>query len=431
MKKIKNKFILVVIFIISIIIVSQVFTAYSQSKKDTNSYLELIQWNALLNETLVQKKEKYILEVWDKVSTQVDSLAVISWGDGSLTRLGENTKITVEQNEISKDYTDINISFDLLSGKTWSQVVSFIWEDSSFTQQFNGIEAWVRGTIFEVDVDSEYMRVHDHAVELTSSKGEKLTVGNGEVLDLNTFTLMRLAEFFRDYRDKTWDDINKNLDNEHIIYLKKDIQKNISQAMNFLFILDWISPKYRIIHSLHTAEEYSEVKKLLDKLSDEQKKEVYTAVLSQYQKINFAGVGNYDLYKKKIMYKKALIYLWGAENEDSKRLVERSVYDLETLSSAKAVEGIQETFDFLYENKAILESSDIPLPDFNFDFIPEGLRRELYNNFTELKTVLDMKWLSIPSNIEGVEDTISEGVNSLNKGVHGILDNTFWKLLKD
>jgi len=32
-----------------------------------------------------------------------------------MTRLGGNTKIQIEQNEISRDFTDINISFELLA----------------------------------------------------------------------------------------------------------------------------------------------------------------------------------------------------------------------------------------------------------------------------------------------------------------------------
>lgn len=65
-----------------------------------------------------------------------ESLAVIEWGDGSITRLGGNTKISVGNNEVSRDYTKIDISFDLIAGKTWSNVVSFISGDSAFTQTF-------------------------------------------------------------------------------------------------------------------------------------------------------------------------------------------------------------------------------------------------------------------------------------------------------
>jgi tRNA A37 threonylcarbamoyladenosine biosynthesis protein TsaE len=65
-----------------------------------------------------------------------ESLALIEWGDGSMTRLAGNTRISITRNDVSPDQTLIDISFELFSGKTWSQVVSFISEDSSFTQQF-------------------------------------------------------------------------------------------------------------------------------------------------------------------------------------------------------------------------------------------------------------------------------------------------------
>jgi hypothetical protein len=43
-----------------------------------------------------------------------NSLAVIEWGDKSITRLGENSRIVVKENFVSDDLSKINISFELL-----------------------------------------------------------------------------------------------------------------------------------------------------------------------------------------------------------------------------------------------------------------------------------------------------------------------------
>lgn len=98
--------------------------------------MSLIKGSVFLNATFLEKESKYILAPGDKISVGQESLALIEWGDGSLTRLGENTKISIEENQVSRDYTKINISFELIAGKTWSNVVSFLGEESSFTQTF-------------------------------------------------------------------------------------------------------------------------------------------------------------------------------------------------------------------------------------------------------------------------------------------------------
>jgi hypothetical protein len=61
MKKIGNKFIIGVIFIIACIVASQVYIAYSQSSRDTNSYLSLISGNGTLNEIRLSKDDRKVL----------------------------------------------------------------------------------------------------------------------------------------------------------------------------------------------------------------------------------------------------------------------------------------------------------------------------------------------------------------------------------
>jgi uncharacterized protein YxeA len=61
MKKLGNKFILIVILIIALIISLQVYIAYSNSNADTNSYVTLIKGNGTLNELRLNTQEQYIL----------------------------------------------------------------------------------------------------------------------------------------------------------------------------------------------------------------------------------------------------------------------------------------------------------------------------------------------------------------------------------
>ena len=123
------------------IVLFQVYVAFSQNANDTNSYLTLIKGKAILNNEPISLEQDIILHSGDSILTLDDSLAVIKWGDGSMTRLASNTKIQIHQSDISPDFSEIQIHFELLSGKTWSQVVSFLGEESSFTQSFQGVEA--------------------------------------------------------------------------------------------------------------------------------------------------------------------------------------------------------------------------------------------------------------------------------------------------
>jgi hypothetical protein len=67
MKKLGNKFILIVIFIIALIVCSQVFVAFSNSNADTNSYLTLVKGNGTLNDLRLTAQEEYVLTTGDKV----------------------------------------------------------------------------------------------------------------------------------------------------------------------------------------------------------------------------------------------------------------------------------------------------------------------------------------------------------------------------
>ena len=70
---------------------------------------------------------------------------------------------------MSDDLLKINISFKLEKWKTWSNVVSFIWKESYFNQEFADTTAAVRWTIYEVNLDKDYLYVDSHEVKLTNN----------------------------------------------------------------------------------------------------------------------------------------------------------------------------------------------------------------------------------------------------------------------
>jgi hypothetical protein len=50
----------------------------------------------------------------DTVETAEESLAVLEWADGSITRLGSNTKILITKAFYTEDISQTQIAFSLL-----------------------------------------------------------------------------------------------------------------------------------------------------------------------------------------------------------------------------------------------------------------------------------------------------------------------------
>lgn len=420
MKKLKNKFIIAVIFVIVLIIFSQVFVAYSNSNVDTNSYLTLVKWNATLNESYIQIWEKNILSVWDKIRVIWDSsLAVIDWGDGSVTRLGGNTKISIEQNQISRDFTKINISFDLIAWKTWSNIISFIGKDSSFTQTFDGIEAGVRGTVFDVDLTKDFIHVTDHQVTLQTAEGKTITLSQGDVLKLWDFSLINISEFISSLEDAAWKEINQSFDKEYLQELKVQLSETLEERNPFLFILEWFSPKYKLLYTLDTAQQYSEVEKVLAKISDAKKESVYKWVLSRYQKMNFVSTSDYEFYKRKVFYQKALISL--ADERNKENLVRTVSYDVAEMIQTGKMQWFSESISSLLENQDILQKIDVSILKDELNYIPEWLRIEFWESLKDLEGLMNIEKFK-GMNLDDAGEKIQDGLDSLDSGIQNFLN---------
>jgi hypothetical protein len=108
------------------------------------------------------------------------------------------------------------------------------------------------------------------------------------------------------------------------------------------------------LNELNTTDNFETVENKINNLSEKSRKKVYNAVLSKYQSMNFVGAsGNYESYKRKLFYKKALISL--SDNViDTKRLIQSTAYDLQDIVESKNTNGIRETLMLLSENKDIL-----------------------------------------------------------------------------
>ena len=367
MQKNKNKFIYFIIILIVIIIWIWISISLFFKSVDRNSYLELVSWEWLLNDKVLQiwKKEKLSKE--DIIETKTkDSLAIIEWWDWSITRLWWNTKVKIENQFVAKNKDQVNILFRLFSGKTWSNVVTYLWEDSYFNQTYSDTEIAVRGTVYVVDADNDYLKVESHKVELTNKQFGKKEVTENKQLKLSNFEFISLDDFIKFFKDKWFFELNQKLDKEYLLKLSLEVEKRVK---DFVYIAG----------------------RNIDNLTKEQREKLYKTILSSYQDLNFVSLENSEkLFNLKIALKEKLIDL--ASDTEKPSLLSTFSYDLKDIFKNKNFWNFEKITDILKENQKYLD----------------------YNNFTKMLENLGIKF-DLWDSLNKLIDTFKEKVlNSAN-----------------
>lgn len=379
LKNIKNKFI---IWIILLIIAIVWFQIVESKKIDRNSYVTLVEWTWYLykfeDEIKLEKNSRERLNSWDTIKTMWgNSLAVIEWWDGSITRLWANSELKVRENEVSDNLNTIQISFDLEKWKTWSNVINFMWEDSYFKEYYVDMEAAVRWTVFEVNLENNYVYVDKHEITVTKDNGDSIVVPEKKPFDIRTFSFIALQKFLQDSQDIIWSELNKRMDKDFFIKLKwklgelQEVKDNLLELTKWIEALKWFENADLV--SLQDS---------LSSLNEKTKEELYAKVLERYQWLNFVSVNETGHYDEKLKLKKLLVALSG--EADQKNLIRTTLYDLKQieLNNTKAWENLGLTLNFLNDNKEILKKLDINILEYlNFDFLPEELKNQFKNQY--------------------------------------------------
>lgn len=83
---------------------------------------------------------------------------------------------------VADDYSKIELVASLESGKAWSNIVRTLYPDSrvEFHIPRTGTVAGVRGTVFEINLDANYIHSIDHSVSLSNSIGQMVTLLPGD-----------------------------------------------------------------------------------------------------------------------------------------------------------------------------------------------------------------------------------------------------------
>lgn len=326
MKLFKNKIFLLILSSIFLLFSLQFYFISNSYKRDTNSYVMLVEWSWLL--TTSGKKEvlklnsKIKISDGDVIHTLSKSLVIIEWGDKSITRLWENSKIIVKENFISEDLSKINISFELLKWKTWSNVVSIFARDSYFKQDIKWVSAAVRWTVFEANYDNDYMVVHKHAVSLTNSSGETKEIYPWDVFSLRTFSIEQIKVVI----DEAFQKLNNQLDDEYIKSLRQNFLNSLNDS-NPLNLVSRFSDENKVLTLLSKENSKQEFEKYLSNIDEEKKQKILNYVNTLSQSVNFENWEDWFLYNLKLNTRENLIE--NTENEDYKKtLIRYSVYDL-------------------------------------------------------------------------------------------------------
>lgn len=415
MKNLKNKFIFSIIFLILLVLWFETYSFYST--RDTNSYISLVNWTGFLDEKNLEIKKREILKVWNTIKTiWEESLAIIEWWDNSITRLWWNTEVIIKENNIASDLSKIQISINLVKWKTWNNLVSLFWKDSYFKHYVDDVEAWVRGTIFEINKDKDYVYVENHEITLkniTTSKEVLLT--EEKPMSLKTFTLIDLQEFILNFKDKTWEEINKKFDQEFLSNLQTWITSQLNENNPINMILWIFSKKYSTLNSINSFDEITKVKTQISKLNDMEKKFVYDKVFSKYQDINFISPEDKD-YDKKLYYKEVLIESSYDEN-NTESLIKNSLYDINDMISSNNLSKLKESVDVLTNNKDKLK-------DINIDF----------NKYIDLSSVPTWLKESLIKWLEPLEEILNINLNfdsllNLEDKANEFIKNNVWELI--
>lgn len=136
------------------------------------------------------------------------------------------------------------------------------------------MEAGVRGTVFEVDLENEVLNVTSHVVQLTDTAGKSYTIGENQPFSLTSFSFLELSQYISQMRDTAWVELNKKYDNDYILQLKTEFLSQTQTTNPFLFIMEIFSPKYRFLYELDNFQDGEKLQELFYALNAEQKQSV-------------------------------------------------------------------------------------------------------------------------------------------------------------
>ena len=113
------------------------------------------------------------LSVGDRIKTAADSHAILTFFEGSTTKLDAGTEVEIKRLEIAEGQPTV-IVMKLWLGRTWSRVVKMADPDSQYEIETPSAVAIVRGTLFFTEVSET------GATQVATTEGLVSVVAQGE-----------------------------------------------------------------------------------------------------------------------------------------------------------------------------------------------------------------------------------------------------------
>ena len=246
---------------------------------------KIIRWDIAIELT---NGETYNLETGDAVETLEDSITIITWPDHSITRLGSRSRIEIHEMLALAGYEKIQIGFSLKKGKIWSTVVRALIGDSYFETNLpkNDIIAWVRGTIYEINLDKGYIHAINHAVSLRDSSNKQIILMPGDIVDSENILLKRGGELL----DNTWLHLNMEYDAAYEAFRTSKV--SLSKRENSGKMAEWYDQSIRWILKHFSAFKELNIEEILTQ-DNTFNLEQYTPriLLKYYQRIQWLAIG--------------------------------------------------------------------------------------------------------------------------------------------
>jgi len=328
-----------------------------------DSYVFLLKGEAKLNSDILNINKRYKLRIWDILSTWKDSLAVLEWWDWSVTRIWWNSSLEVQELFISRDLSKMNVSIKLIRWRTWSNIISLFADWSYFKETFRDTEAAVRWTVFDLDLDKDYLYVITHKVQLTKRNWEIVIVNEKNPFNIRDFKFIWLDNFIKYFKDKDWEKLNIDFDNAFLQLMKNKLNKEIK---NFNKLKD------------------IDIQKVL--WDDFKKQELYHKLFKEYQKLNFIKSEEQDLFKLKLELKDKLLSLANKENKNI--LINSTLNDFNEVIDSKNYTNIDIILWILSKNINYLNSINLK-EYFNDKIVPEDIKIKIQQKFSDLNEFIN------------------------------------------
>ena len=116
--------------------------------------------------------------VGDHIIVDADSRATLHWFDFSVSRLAPGTELLIDKADYNpENINETDIGFEVVSGEVWSKVQAIVDEDSEFLGHAGDVVAGVRGSVFNILVEDDEVKIH--SIEHALTAGDR-TYTSGE-----------------------------------------------------------------------------------------------------------------------------------------------------------------------------------------------------------------------------------------------------------